>query len=398
MGYERILTAPERSFFLFGPRGVGKSTWLAARFPNAVVVDLLDEALFQRYLADPGEFSLRMNALPNGSCVVIDEVQRLPQLLNEVHRFIEKRSFRFVLSGSSARKLRRAGTNLLAGRAIRREMYPLTPEELGQDFNVDRVLAYGSLPIIWMANGERDVMESYVQTYLREEIQAEALVRNLAGFARFLPVAALFHGQVINASSLARDAGVSRTTVLGYIEILEDTLLAFRLPAWEGKLRVKEKTHPKLYWIDPGIARAARRRFGPVVDEERGALFEGWIASLLKAYQSYRQCFDDWNYWAPTETDNLEVDFLLWKNDRCLALEVKSSTRWRGDHGQGLRAVAKSWKDTRTLVCKAVYLGDALLRTDDGIEVLPIKTFLDRLENGTLFADFLELPHLPIER
>ena len=384
MKYKRLIQKPQRSFFLFGPRGSGKSTWLRSEFPTAPYVDLLDEGLYQRYLSQPEAFSQWLNGFPANSKVIIDEIQRLPPLLNDVHRFIEKNHFSFVLSGSSARKLRKVGTNLLAGRAVRRELFPLVPEELGSDFDLDAVLTHGSLPVVIASGGDRDVLESYVQTYLKEEIQAEALVRNLAGFARFLPVAALFHGQVLNASSLARDAGVSRSTVLGYLDVLEDTLLAFRLPAWEGRLRVKEKTHPKLYWIDPGIARAARRKFGPVIDEERGALFEGWIAALLKSYQSYKHLFDDWNYWAPTESQNLEVDFLLWKDDVCLALEVKASKRWRVEYGRGLKALNDGWKEKIKLKRMAIYLGDDLLKTEGGIDILPLTSFLERLANGSL--------------
>lgn len=384
MVFQRILVPPRGSFFLFGPRGSGKSTWLRQHFADATWIDLLDEGLYQSYLADAGAFGRRMTALAPGSRVVIDEIQRLPSLLNEVHRFIEGRSLEFALSGSSARKLRRAGTNLLAGRAVRKEMHPLVPEELGSNFDLDRVLAHGSLALVWDRGGVREVLEAYVQTYLREEIQAEALVRNLAGFARFLPVAALFHGQVLNAAALARDAGVSRTTVLGYLDVLEDTLLAFRLPAWEGRLRVKEKRHPKLYWVDPGIARAARRRFGAVVSEEHGALFEGWMAELLRTYRSHRQAFDDWHYWAPTESAALEVDFLLWRDDACVALEVKATKRFRPEHTRGLDAFAAGFtgKKLRTIV---VYLGDERLATPLGVEVLPLGVFLEQLEGGQLF-------------
>ena len=202
--------------------------------------DLLDEGLYQALLTDPSLFASRLRAVKPGHWIWVDEVQRLPNLLNEVHRFIEDRRQRFILTGSSARKLRRTGVNLLAGRALTQTMYPLLPEELGRDFDLDAVLRFGSLAIVWDSDSRREVLEAYVQTYLKEEIQAEALARNLAGFSRFLPVAALFHGQTLNASALARDAGVSRMTVSGYLDILEDTLLAFRLPAYEGKLRVRE--------------------------------------------------------------------------------------------------------------------------------------------------------------
>ena len=381
----RLLQPPRGSFFVFGPRGSGKSTWLRRHFASATYVDLLDERLFHSYLTDPGLFGARLEALPPGSRVVVDEIQRLPALLNEVHRFIEGRRLQFALSGSSARKLRKAGTNLLAGRAVRKALFPLLPEELGAQFDLGSVLRHGSLALVWARGGDRETLEAYVQTYLREEIQAEALVRNLAGFARFLPVAALFHGQVLNAASLARDAGVSRTTVLGYLEILEDTLLAHRLLAYEGRLRVKEKRHPKLYWIDPGIARAARRRFGRVLDEERGALFEGWVATVLQAYRSYRGLFDDWNYWAPTEAHALEVDFLLWRDEACVAIEAKASARLRPEATKGLRAFAGSYTGKRRPRLIVVYLGTERLRTPEGIDVLPVRAFLDAVERGELF-------------
>lgn len=382
--FKRCLKAPNDSFFLFGPRGVGKSTWIKQNFSDVATIDLLDESIYQRYLADPHHFAQKLNVLKPRSWVVIDEIQRLPNLLNEVHRFSEDRELKFVLSGSSARKVRRAGTNLLAGRALRREMFPLVPEELGDAFDLSRVLESGSLALIWSRNGRRDVLRAYVQTYLREEIQAEALVRNLPGFARFLPVAALFHGKVLNAASLARDAGVARTTILSYLEVLEDTLLAFRLQPYEGRLRVKEKKHPKLHWIDPGVVRAARRQFGAVGEEERGSLFEGFIAMLLRAYQSYEDAFDEMNFWSPTATDALEVDFLIWRGNECVAIEVKSSKRFRPEFTKGLRAL-RDGMPKQVVRCIVVYLGSEVLRTAENIDVLPFKKFADALCSDKLF-------------
>ena len=233
--YSRLTRPPRQSFFLLGVRGVGKSTWVRAQFPEAPRIDLLDEARYQDYLVSPSLFAAELETAPPGSWVVVDEIQRLPNLLNEVHRFIEERRLKFALLGSSARKLKAAGVNLLAGRALRKTMHPLTPAELGADFDLDAALDSGTIPLVWVSEERRAVLESYVQLYLREEIRAEALVRNLPGFARFLPVAALYHGEVINVSGLARDCGVARTTVQGYLDILEDTLLAFRLPAYEAK-------------------------------------------------------------------------------------------------------------------------------------------------------------------
>lgn len=379
--FPRILEPPKGSFFLLGPRGTGKSTWLRATFPDAHVIDLLDEARFHDYLADAGRFAAELNALPDGAMVIVDEVQRLPSLLNEVHRHIETRKMRFVLCGSSARKLKQAGTNLLAGRAVRRAMYPLLPEELGKAFDLERVLRAGSLPVVWSAPDPKDALQAYAQLYLREEIQAEALVRSLPGFARFLPIAGLVHGQVINVAGLARDAGVARTTVVSYLGILEDTLLTFRLPAFTAKLRVRERKHPKFYWADPGLARAMKRQFDPPGAEERGNLFEGWIASLLRAYGDLRALFDEISYWASGETPSLEVDFLMRKGQRLVALEVKSAKQFTDRDLRGLRAVQQLTGLGRRVL---LYLGDRAMKTTDGIDVLPLRTFLDEVETGRL--------------
>jgi predicted AAA+ superfamily ATPase len=380
--YPRILAPPKGSFFLFGPRGSGKSTWLRAAFPKAHRVDLLDEALYQSYLADISGFAAELRALPPASLVLVDEIQRLPLLLNEVHRHIEERRLRFALCGSSARKLKTAGTNLLAGRAVRRHLHPFLPEELGKDFDLEAALRFGTLPVVWTAPDRAEALVAYAQMYLKEEVQAEALVRNLPGFARFLPLAALFHGQVVNVSGLARDAGAARTTVADYLEILEDTLLAFRLPAFEAKLRVRERRHPKLYWADPGLPRAMKRQLGMPVAEERGALLEGWVAGLLRAYRDYRGLFDDWGYWAPGHGASFEVDFVLRRGRDLVALEVRSGRKVFEADFRGLRALAGLERVVRRLM---VYRGERRQATADGIEIVPVESLLGMLEGGSLF-------------
>jgi predicted AAA+ superfamily ATPase len=382
--YPRLLKPPRGSFFLFGPRGVGKSTWLRAVFPRAHRIDLLDEALYQSYLADAGRFAGELRSLPAGSLVVLDEVQRVPALLNEVHRHIEERGLRFVLCGSSARKLKTAGTNLLAGRAVRRELHPFLPEELGEDFVLDDALRFGTLPVIWMAPDRREALLAYALMYLKQEVQAEALVRNLPGFARFLPVAALLHGQVVNVSGLARDAGTARSTVAEYLEILEDTLLAFRLPAYEAKLRVRERRHPKLYWADAGLPRAMKRELDPPGAEERGHLFEGWVAGLLRSYRDYRGLFEDWGYWAAGKGSSVEVDFVLRKGRGLAALEVRSGTKIFEADLRGLRAIVELKGMGRRLI---VYRGDRRQKTSDGIEILPVAAFLDELQGEGLVRE-----------
>jgi predicted AAA+ superfamily ATPase len=383
--YPRLLKAPRQSFFLFGMRGVGKSTWARQAFPGAPRFDLLDEGLYQGYLADSGRFGRELAAIPAGSRVVVDEIQRLPALLNEVHRFIEDRRLRFVLLGSSARKLKQAGTNLLAGRAVRRLMLPLLPEELGDDFDLDRVLRWGSLPVIWRAEDPQDSARAYVQLYLKEEIQAEALVRNLPGFARFLPVAALFHAQVLNVAGLARDAGVARTTIAGYLDILADTHLAWFVPGFEARLRVKERQHPKLYWADPGVVRAMRGDRHAPTAAERGPLFEGWLASLLRAYgdpdHGIGHRFDELSYWAPSGPGEVEVDFVIRRGGSYTAIEAKAKAAPGTRDLKGLRAIAGLPGLRRRLL---VFTGDRPFRTDDGIEALTVRQFVSELEKGSL--------------
>jgi predicted AAA+ superfamily ATPase len=380
--YRRLLTPPSGSFFLFGLRGVGKSTWARAAFPGAHVIDLLDESLYHTLLGAPETFAAEIRPLPASTPVVLDEVQRLPSLLNEVHRAIEGQRRRFVMLGSSARKLKAAGTNLLAGRAVLRTMLPLVPAELGRDFDLDTVLRFGSIPLIWAAPDRDAALEAYVRLYLREEIRAEALVRNLPGFARFLPIAALFHGQVINVSGVARDAVTSRTTVAGYLDILEDTLLASRVPAFEARLRVRERKHPKLYWVDPGLARAAKRQLGPLTAEERGPLLEGWVLTVLRAHNEVSRLFEEIFYWAPAQARQTEVDFLLRRGRDYLAIEVKAAPRFATPTLAGLKSIGALPRVVRRLL---VYRGGRALRTEDGIDVWPVERFVDAVARDQLW-------------
>lgn len=380
--YRRLMVAPKGSFFVFGVRGVGKSTWTRQAFPDAYLVDLLDESRCQTLLANPGLLGLELRDLPRRQLVVLDEVQRVPALLNEVHRAIEGDRRRFVLLGSSARRLKTANTNLLSGRATVRTMYPLVPAELGPDFDLERVLRFGSIPLVWQADDPRSTLDAYTQLYVREEIRAEALVRNLPGFLRFLPVAALFHGQIVNVAGLARDAATARTTVEGYLDILQDTLLITILPAFEARLRVRERQHPKLYWVDPGLVRAAKRQLGPVGSEERGPLLEGWILTVLRAHNDGSVLFEEISYWAPAQARQTEVDFLLRRGRDHLALEVKAQSRFSTPQLSGLRAIADLPRLTRRVL---VYLGDRRLKTEDGIEVWPLDTLLAAIASNTLW-------------
>ena len=382
MLFDRILEIPKQSFFLLGPRGSGKSTWLKKNFVDAHVIDLLSEESYQRLLAHPGHFAGELRAVPSDRWVIVDEIQRIPGLLNEVHRHIEDRQMRFVLCGSSARKLKRAGVNLLAGRALNRAMHPFVPEELGEKYDLEAVMRYGALPIVWDSSARQETLSAYVQFYLKEEVQAEALVRNLSGFYRFMPIAAVFHGQTINVSNIAREAGVARTTVAGYLDILEETLLCFRLPAYEAKLRVRERKLPKWYWCDPGIVRATKQATGIPTPEEKGALFEGLVAQLLRAYKDYRGIFDDMYYWAPANSSKTEVDFILVRGTDLIAIEVKSGNTFMEGWCKGLRAVKQLHGLKRRII---VYPQGPVIKTRDDIDVLPFHTFAGTLAQNTLW-------------
>jgi predicted AAA+ superfamily ATPase len=368
---------PESSFFLLGPRGTGKSTFLKAMLPGAVTVNLLEERTYFALNSKPGAFAEILAAANDGDWVIIDEVQRIPELLNEVHNAIVTRNLSFALCGSSARKLKRSGTNLLAGRALQRFMGPFLPFELGQDFSTEKALSVGLLPVVWMSKSPRETLQSYVALYLKEEIQAEAIVRNLPGFARFLKIASLFHGQTLNASSVARDAGVSRTTILGYLSVLEDTLMSFMIPAYEGRLRVREKKSPKFYIFDCGVAQALRGEFYQPPRDEMGRHFEGLVAQILRGHNHSRPLFETMYYWSPAEAKNTEVDFLLQRGELFVAIEAKLSPD-HPDSFDGLKAI----QNLKGLTRRILVVPDGFKRQrSDGIEILPLRDFANDLTN-----------------
>ncbi|MCY4524380.1 MAG: AAA family ATPase [Halobacteriovoraceae bacterium] len=378
--YPRLFQCPKSSFFLFGPRGVGKTTLVRKLNLASREVSLLDEERYQNYLRSPGMFYEELSSLKPNKWVFVDEIKRLPNLLNEVHRLMEDKKLRFILTGSSARKLRRSGVNLLAGRAVYRYLYPLTPMEMKKDFSLNSALETGTIPLIQNAENKREVLNAYVQIYLKEEIQAEAVVRNLAGFARFLPVAAVLHGQSINLSNIARDCEVARPTVTGFFQILQDTLLLRTLEAYEAKLRVRERKRAKCYFVDPGIVRAIKKQYGPVAMEEKGPLFEGLIHTLLVFQKDTYGDMDDLFYWAPAEAKKTEVDFILIRNKEKIAIEVKATEKIRPEHFFGLRAVSNLKGVKRRIL---VYLGKRN-RIQNGIEIYGFDSFVELLRKRSL--------------
>ncbi len=385
--YARDLSPPDRSFFLFGPRGTGKTTWLRSVLPNAHRVDLLHDRELVRLLRDPGLFTREVEALRAGSWVVVDEVQKLPALLDEVQDLLVRgrARYRFALTGSSARKLRRSGVNLLAGRAVNRRFHPLCAGELGAEFNLERMLRFGGLPAVWAdapTDAARiDILEAYAENYLTQEIRQEGLVKNLDSFSRFLEIASLVNAQLVNVAGVARDAGVARPTVQGFFEILVDTLIGVWLPAWRPRAKVKEVAHPKFYFFDTGAVRAlARRLREPLASDERGALLETWVLHELRAHQNRASSGGEFSYWRTPSGS--EVDFIWTRASRSVGIEVKASERWRREDGAALRELMATRKLRHAF---GVYRGSASLR-DGEIEVLPAAVFAQRLRAGEVIG------------
>ena len=394
---KRIIGFPEQqSCFLFGVRGSGKTMLLKHRFPGALYIDLLDRAVYQAHLLNPSLFYSQVNAFKKDGLVIVDEIQKVPDLLNEVHRLIEESSNRqFILTGSSTRKLKKAGVNLLAGRAFKRVLHPFVPEELGQDFNLNSALRYGLLPKVWSsAHRERgEALKNYVQMYLKEEIEAEGSVKNLPPFIRFLEKAGLYHGQVINMQNIANECDIKRLAVQNYFSILEDTMLGFFVPAYLPRLKLKEQKHSKFYLADPGLARALKNNFGPVAQEEKGFLFEGLVAQILRAYKDYteysnRPLCESISYWSPLDAKKTEVDFILKTDKGLVAMEVKAKDHVSSKDYKGLVAINKSPEVKKRIV---VYTGETLRKTEEGIEVWPFDFFCKILKGGNIFEDSSEL-------
>ena len=384
--FSRTLDPPLGAFFLFGPRGTGKSTWIRSHFGSALLINLLQPENAVRFERDPALLRAQVLARAKSDWIVVDEVQRAPRLLDEVHYLMEEKGYRkFALTGSSARKLRRGAANLLAGRAILRTLFPLTAAEL--DFSVPTAqrLRYGSMPLSIVAadDGAReDYLRAFVTTYLAEEIRAEGLVRNLASFGRFLDVAALAAGQTTNVSALSRDAGVSRETARGYFEILIDTLIGDWLPAYRPRAKVKEVAQPKFYWFDAGVLHAAAGGFDqPLPADWDGVLLEHLILHELRAYMHYHNTKGSLGYWATPSGG--EVDFVWWQGSMMTAIEVKSSRRFRREYRAGIRSLEAGFKGkVRSWI---VYRGDEELEVE-GTRVLPVEAFLEHLHSGKLLG------------
>lgn len=370
----RFLQEPGRSFFLFGPRGTGKSTWLRATFPDALYVDLLRSDTYRQLQTRPERLLELVRSGPR-STVVIDEVQRVPELLSAVHLLIEERKeLRFVLTGSSARKLKRTGVDLLAGRASSKAMHPFLASELGDRFRLDDALRLGLVPLVLGDARPEEALAGYVSLYLQEEVQAEGLVRNVGSFARFVEAVSFSHASVLNVANVARECEVERRTVENYVTVLEDLLLAYRLPVFTKRAQRAMAGHPKLYLFDIGVFRSVRP-VGPCdrPDAIEGAALEGLVAQHLRGWLAYRGNRDTLHYWRTRS--GVEVDFVLYGPDTFAAIEVKNATRVRPDDLRGLKAFRADYPECRTTL---LYRGPDKLQID-GIRCLPVEAFLKAL-------------------
>jgi len=375
----RTLHPPaQSSFFLFGPRGTGKSTWVDALFPQALRIDLLKQSTFAELLAHADRLEAMADAVDTDE-IVIDEVQKLPQVLDEVHRLIERRGFRFVLTGSSVRKLRRSGANLLAGRAQTLTMHPFTAAELGDRFDLKHAIRYGMLPSVWVRRDVKEYLDSYVGTYLREEVQQEAMVRNIATFSRFLEAASFSQASVLNMQAVATECGINRKTVENHFDLLEDLLLAVRLPVFRRRAARKLAAHPKFYFFDAGVYRAIRPR-GPLDTDEEidGAAIETLVFELLRAESANRRLGYDFFFWRTL--DGKEVDLVLYGERGLHAFEIKRSSRFSERDLEGLRLFCDDYPDAKGHL---LFGGDQRYRYGP-IDVLPLDEAIKTL--GTILG------------
>lgn len=374
--FKRIIQLPleqQASIFLFGPRGTGKTSWLKGHLKDALYLDLLDFNLYSSLSANPGRLETLIPPVFK-NWIIIDEVQRIPELLNEVHRLIESKKYRFLLTGSSARTLKRKGINLLAGRALTYYMHPLTIQELGQTFNLSHALQYGLLPMTINNPDPKKYLESYVQTYLREEVMQEGLTRSVGSFARFLEVASFSQGQVLNFSEIARELSINRLMVASYFDILEDLLLAKRISPFTLRAKRKVIAHQKFYYFDAGVYRAVRP-MGPLdsQEESEGASLETLFFQSLDAINDYYALGYTIHFWRTVQGQ--EVDFVLYGPRGFHAFELKRSAQVTSKSLKGLQAFKEEYPEAKLSI---IYLGNHKEYHGD-ITAIPLEQALKEL-------------------
>jgi uncharacterized protein len=372
----RFLKPSADHFFLLGPRGTGKTLWSRQTFPEALRLDLLDPETHRSLAARPERLIELVSANTRSRQIVIDEIQKLPELLEVVHLLIERKGGQqFILTGSSARKLRRVGVNLLGGRAAQQHLHPYMATELGTRFQLGKALKQGLLPIVWGTHDPDATLKAYNGLYLREEVQMEGLVRNVGSFARFLEVMSFSHAAVLNLSNISRDCQIGRKTVESFVEILEDLLLGFRVSVFTKRAKRALASHPKFYFFDAGVFRA-NRPSGPLdsPEEVEGGALEGLIGQQLRAWCDYSKGDHRLYYWQTRS--QVEVDFVVYGESGLYAVEVKNSTQVRPADLRALKSFGEDYPESQRYL---IYRGkERLLK--DGILCLPCEEFLLSLE------------------
>jgi len=371
----RFLDDPGTNFFLFGPRGTGKSTWLRQQFPDALWLDLLDREIYRVYAARPERLRDVVWANPDRRDIVLDEVQKIPELLDVVHQLMEQLpDRRFILTGSSARKLKRSGVDLLAGRAANLSMHPFMAAELKAAFSLDDALERGLVPVVYSSKNSAKALSAYVGLYLEQEVKAEALVRDVGAFARFLEAISFSHGSLLNVAAIARECQVKRNTVEGYLEVLEDLMLGFQVPVFSKRAKRNLVQHAKFYFFDAGVFRSIRPA-GPLdrPEELAGAALEGLVAQHLRAWIAYGHEENKLFFWRTKS--GREVDFVLYGSDTFLALEVKNARKVYRADVRSLRAFKEDYEQAETCL---VYRGKERLLVD-GVCCIPCAEFLSSI-------------------
>ena len=370
----KLKPSSEQSYFLLGPRGVGKSSFVGHTYKKALLFDLLDSEIYTKLMASP---HLLSDYIPSSfkQWIVIDEIQKIPMLLNEVHRLIEKRKLKFILTGSSARRLKSKDVNLLAGRAVTEYMYPLTAEELGKDFSLKKSLICGHLPMAYKAKNPKKFLSSYVHTYLKEEIQQEGLTRSLPNFSRFLEAASFSQGSVLNITNVSRECSVHRKVVESYFSILRDTLLSYELKPFTKKRKRKLVQSAKFYFFDAGVFQILRPK-GPLdpIREREGIALETLVLQEIIAQNSYKNWDYEIFYWRTQDHKN-EVDFILYGEKGLKAIEVKLSDKIRPQDCKGLLEFSKDYPKAGTLL---LYMGKKSYTLND-IQIIPVEKFLKKM-------------------
>ena len=386
MRRQRAGGLPSQSFFLFGPRGTGKSTWIREMLPDALFLDLLRQDLWRELDARPERLRGILDAQPDRAWVVVDEIQKIPALLDEIHRLMELApTRRWALTGSSARKLKRGAANLLGGRALHREMHPYLACELGEEFTLQKALRTGLVPLVWESADPAATLATYAGMVLREEVQSEGFVRNLSAYSRFLETISFSQGAVLNLSNVARECGVDRKTLDGYLSVTEDLLLSHRLPVFAKRARRELSAHAKFYLYDAGVFRSLRPK-GPLdaPEEIDGQALESLVFQHLRAWTGLRGKGESLHFWR-TRTGQ-EVDFVVYGESTFLALEVKNSARPQASDFRGLSAFREDYPQAR---CALLHRGPDR-RMEDGILCPPVEDFLRRLHPDTALEKALE--------